>query len=258
MADAQAPSDDKAVVLITRVGSWIGAEEAVHFLKRGVTVIGVGRDPARVSRLCSALERHTAANSEAGKFIPLIGVLTSTETQDEVIEHINREGRLTAIVHNTGAYETDEFADSPPVEQWERLQRALLEALPLFHRIRHILRRCKSRVIHVASDDGSQIALPANVALVAIKTAVNLHMAELALLEPHVTSLAVHPGIGLSFTRGPAADDQESTADKQAGHAPRTDRLQPAGELIVDLALTADHSMSGQYYMYSEPDFLKN
>ncbi|KAJ1857581.1 hypothetical protein GGH12_000765 [Coemansia sp. RSA 1822] len=245
MADSQASAyQDSAqpVVLITRVGSWIGAEAAVHFLKRGVTVIGVGSNPDRISELTSALAKMS---HNTGKFIPCVGVLTSPELQDQIVEHIKSEGQLIAFVHNVGAYEPPNVQASEPIEQWEALQRSLLEALPMAHRVRALLRKQKGRVVNVASDD-ALTELPNHVALVAIKTAVNMLTAELALVEPSITSLAVHPGIRLPF------------ASTSASHPPSTDQLQPAGELIVDLALNAKHSMSGQFFMYSEPDFLKS
>ncbi|KAJ2482993.1 hypothetical protein IWW56_000676 [Coemansia sp. RSA 2131] len=245
MADSQAPAyQDSAqpVVLITRVGSWIGAEAAVHFLKRGVTVIGVGSNPDRISELTSALAKMS---HNTGKFISCVGVLTSPELQDQIVEHIKSEGQLIAFVHNVGAYEPPNVQASEPIEQWEALQRSLLEALPMAHRVRALLRKQKGRVVNVASDD-ALTELPNHVALVAIKTAVNMLTAELALVEPSITSLAVHPGIRLPF------------ASTSASHPPSTDQLQPAGELIVNLALNAKHSMSGQFFMYSEPDFLKS
>ncbi|KAJ2666329.1 hypothetical protein IW148_001047 [Coemansia sp. RSA 1199] len=245
MADSQAPAyqvSAQPVVLITRVGSWIGAEAAVHFLKRGVTVIGVGSYPDRISELTSALAKMS---HNTGKFIPCVGVLTSPELQDQIVEHIKSEGQLTAFVHNVGAYEPPNVQASEPIEQWEALQRSLLEALPMAHQVRALLRKQKGRVVNVASDD-ALTELPNHVALVAIKTAVNMLTAELALVEPSITSLAVHPGIRLPF------------ASTSASHPPSTDQLQPAGELIVDLALNAKHSMSGQFFMYSEPDFLKS
>ncbi|KAJ2134299.1 hypothetical protein IW136_004700 [Coemansia sp. RSA 678] len=246
MADSQAPSTDQdpvqPVVLITRVGSWVGAEAAVHFLKRGVTVIGVGSNPDRISELTCALAK---LSHNKGKFIPCVGVLTSPELQDQIVEHIKSEGQLTAFVHNVGAYEPPNAQEREPIEQWVALQKSLLEALPMAHRVRAFLRKQKGRVVNVASDD-ALTELPNHVALVAIKTAVNMLTAELALVEPSITSLAVHPGIRLPFT---------STS---ASLPPNTDKLQPAGELIVDLALNAKHSMSGQFFMYSEPEFLKS
>ncbi|KAJ1836073.1 hypothetical protein LPJ63_000605 [Coemansia sp. RSA 2711] len=240
---AQDPDSEPPVILITRVGSWIGAEAAVHFLKRGCIVIGVGSHPERITPLTSALAKLPC--SSASRFIACVGPLTSTDVQDEAIAHIKRHGRLTAFVHNVGAFEPRGAGDSQPIEQWEALQLALLESLPMMHRVRALLRRCKSRVVHVASDDESQAGLPPHVALVAIKTAVNMLTAELALVEPTVTSLAVHPGVRLPF------------ATHSSAHPPSTDQLRPAGQLIADLALNADKSMSGQYFMYSEPDFLK-
>ncbi|KAJ2352897.1 hypothetical protein IWW50_004938 [Coemansia erecta] len=256
MADSQAQSADEAptqpVVLITRVGSWIGAEAAVHFRKRGVTVIGVSSTPKRSSELACAIAK---LSQNPGKFILCVGALTNPQIQDQIVEHILTEGQLAGFVHNVGAYEHPVTQASEPagqtatpIEHWEALQRSLLEALPLVHRLRTVMRRCKCRIVHVASEDVLG-GLPQNVALVAIKTAVNILTAEMAIIEPSITSLAVHPRVKLPFGSAPASTLESSLSS--------VDQLQPAGELIADLTLSAVHSMSGQFFMYSEPDFLK-
>ncbi|PIA16402.1 hypothetical protein COEREDRAFT_8521 [Coemansia reversa NRRL 1564] len=255
MADTK-QSQKQPVVLIIRVGSWIGAEAAVHFLKRGVTVIGIGVDPTRLNSLCAALARLTPSDgTPIGKFISCAGLPTDKALQDKVVEHIKREGYLTAMINNAGAYEGPSEGASP-IELWESLQRSLFESLPLLHRIRHDLRKWRCRVLNVAADD-AQTGLPHHVALVAIKTAVNMLTAELALLEPRVTTLAIHPGLSLPLSLSTSSAAAATTSSTEAGVAKLQDNLLPAGELIADLALNADHSMSGQFYMYSEPEFLK-
>ncbi|KAJ2083778.1 hypothetical protein H4R24_000549 [Coemansia sp. RSA 988] len=251
MSDAK-QSQRQPVVLIIRVDSWIGAEAAVHLLKRSVTVIGVGVDSTRLDSLSAALARLTPSDdTPIGKFILCVGMLTDAALQDKVIEHISREGKLTAMINNAGAYELRNEG-ATPIEMWESLQRSLCESLPLLHRIRHQLRKWRSRVLNVAADD-AQTGLPHHVALVAIKTAVNMLTAELALIEPRVTTLAIHPGISHPV----ALSTSSAAASTGTGSAANRDNLLPAGELIADLALNADHTMSGQFYMYSEPDFLK-
>ncbi|KAJ2804931.1 hypothetical protein H4R20_002306 [Coemansia guatemalensis] len=255
MADAKQPQK-QPVVLIIRVGSWIGAEATVHLLKRGVTVIGVGVNPTRLDSLRAALARLTpAGDTPIGKFIPCVGLLTDVALQDKVMEHIAREGQLTAMINNAGAYECPNEG-ATPIEMWESLQRSLFESLPLLHRVRRDLRKWRCRVLNVAADD-AQTGLPHHVALVAIKTAVNMLTAELAMLEPRVTTLAIHPGLSLPFALSTSSAGGAATSSTGTGTAGRLDNLLPAGELIADLALNADHSMSGQFYMYSEPDFLK-
>ncbi|KAJ1875276.1 hypothetical protein LPJ55_000805 [Coemansia sp. RSA 990] len=193
------PSDQPPVVIVTRVGSCIGAEAAVHFLKRGATVIGIGSYPDRVCKLQVALAKLT---HNAGKFIPCIGPVTSHDMQNEIIDLVKREGRLSAFVNNIGAYEPHESSTVEPIEQWEMLQKSLLETLPLLHRLRGLMRRFHCRVVNVASDDSTLSGLAPNVALVAIKTASPVSRRWLSIQEStyHLRRRRVQPATSTNYS----------------------------------------------------------
>ncbi|KAI8323378.1 NAD(P)-binding protein [Martensiomyces pterosporus] len=262
MAEQQHPP----VAVVTRIGSWIGTETAATFLKRGVTVIGIATHQSRIDRVQETLSGIAPEEGAVpGKFIPCAGSLLDKQVLDQIMEHLDYEttaggGRLVALVNNAGAYEDSGEAAGTHFEQWDKLQHSLIEPLKLFHRIRHLMRRFRARAINVASDD-THAHLPRQISLVAIKTAVNMLTAELALLEPYVTSLAVHPNLpstasarGESATGASAGGSQRQGPASNGSSAPDTEHLLPAGELIVDLALNADRSMSGKFFVYNEPD----
>ncbi|KAJ2601604.1 hypothetical protein H4R99_001011 [Coemansia sp. RSA 1722] len=237
------PPSQQRVVVVTKVGSWVGAETAVALLRHDVTVIGLGTNAARIDTLHQALHRQLPP-AQAARFRPLVGRLTDRTFQDTVAELINQQGTLTALVNNAGAYEDHDgsIAGSSTFDQWDALQRSLVDPLLLFHRIRHVLQRNKCVVVNVASDDVHS-ALPRHVSLVAIKTAVNLITAEIALVVPQVIAVAVHP----------AAPATRLPPEERPPQHPNTPL---AADLIVDLALNADRAATGQYYMYTEPEFL--
>ncbi|KAJ2376631.1 hypothetical protein IW150_001865 [Coemansia sp. RSA 2607] len=236
------------IVIVTRVGSWVGAETTVELLQRNIAVLGIGTNAQRISTLHSALQRQLPA-SKSALFIPCVGQLTSASTQQKILDYLENY-RLIAMINNTGAYEEDEpgvISGASPFEQWESLQRSLVDPLVLFHRIRHLLRRNRCRVVNVASDD-ARSSLPRHVSLIAIKTAVNLITAEIAIVDPEVTSLAVHPAA--PAVRLPPQERQSQEQSKDGTPPPA------AADLIVGLALSAEPSLSGQYFMYTEPEFL--
>ncbi|KAJ2780037.1 hypothetical protein GGI15_003676 [Coemansia interrupta] len=237
------------IVIVTRVGSWVGAETTVELLRRNIAVLGIGTNAQRIATLHAALQRQLPA-TKSSLFIPCVGPLTSTATQQSILDHL-QQYRLLAMINNTGAYEEDEpgvISGKSPFEQWDSLQRSLVDPLVLFHRIRHILRRNKCRVVNVASDD-ARSEMPRHVSLIAIKTAVNLITAEIAVVDPEVVSLAVHPAA--PAVRLPPQERREVKPEEDGKPPPPA-----AADLIVGLALSADPSLSGQYFMYSEPEFL--
>ncbi|KAI9506512.1 hypothetical protein GGI25_004969 [Coemansia spiralis] len=221
--------NNSPMVIITRAGSRIGAQTTINFLRNNTTVLATG---SNLTRLQQAVNRLPQKNN----FIAL--------ASDQLVEHLEAsESPLAAIIFNIG--HTNQTHMESAFDRWTQLQRDLVSDLPLFHQIRHILRKHKARVIHVASIDDVQCELPTQVALVAIKTAVNMLTAEVAIIEPRITSLAVHPSfaaLGRMLKQDRSEEEEEEASD-----------LKPAGDLIVDLALTADRSMSGKYFMYSEP-----
>ncbi|KAJ1720251.1 hypothetical protein LPJ53_005102 [Coemansia erecta] len=236
------------IVIVTRVGSWVGAETTVELLRRNIAVLGIGTNAQRIATLHSALQRQLPA-SKSALFIPCVGPLSSAATQEAILERLEGH-RLIAMINNTGAYEEDApgvISGASPFEQWDSLQRSLVDPLILFHRIRHVLRRNRCRVVNVAADD-ARSEMPRHVSLVAIKTAVNLITAEIAIVDPEVTSLAVHPAA--PAVRLPPQERRPEPQTKDGSPPPA------AADLIVGLALTAEPSLSGQYFMYSEPEFL--
>ncbi|KAJ1662795.1 hypothetical protein IW140_004986 [Coemansia sp. RSA 1813] len=260
------PSNNTAhMVIVTRIGSWLGAETTLNLLKHGITVIGIGEREGRIGKLQTAIDHHEPWRDQ---FIPVIGQLSDPLVHDSVIQHIEAnkdQKKLAALVINIGAYEGLHIGGKsiPPFEQWTELQRSLIEAMPLFHSIRHILRKYRCRVVNVASIDEIHNHLPRHVSLIAIKTAVNMMTAEVAVIEPRLTSLAVHPSFsalqmaleppGEKKQKEQTQEETDRTASVQYTNSP--DHLKPASDLIVDLAINADRSASGKFFMYSETSF---
>ncbi|KAJ2403265.1 hypothetical protein GGI23_000057 [Coemansia sp. RSA 2559] len=257
--DAHSSRADQ-IVIVTRVGSWLGAETVLNLVSHGITVIGVGEQMERIGRLQETIDEH----KRHALFVPVVGALSDPQVHASVIQHIETSRKsLAALVVNIGAYEGVLHIGRPsipPFEQWMELQRSLVEALPLFHSIRHVLRTHRCRVIHVASIDEIHNHLPRHVSLIAIKTAVNMMTAEVAVIEPRLTSLAVHPSFSaLEMALEPRPADRQRgggvdpVAAAHCSMAPG--HLKPASDLIVDLAINADRAMSGKFFMYSESSF---
>ncbi|WP_238364191.1 SDR family NAD(P)-dependent oxidoreductase [Mesobacterium pallidum] len=88
---------DQRVALITGASSGIGLATARLFLERGVAVVGVARDPAKL---------HAAAESLAGlpaPFEPFAADITADTAPDDAVAHaMARFGRLDHLVNNAG------------------------------------------------------------------------------------------------------------------------------------------------------------
>ncbi|KAJ2763463.1 hypothetical protein H4S06_000068 [Coemansia sp. BCRC 34490] len=251
------PTHNDQIIIVTRVGSWLGAEIALNLIRSGATVIGIGQHSHRINDLRTAMDQGLPA-AWRNRFIPIVGLPTDAALCESV---------LRCIAEDHPPAESTTATDSP-FERWTRLQRSLVQTLPLFHAIRHLLRRNRCRVVHVAALDDIHNNLPHSVSLAAIKTAVNVMTAEIAIIEPRITSLAVHPSL-LALEKALDPSSARNTADgskvTSAHPAPATtpsasysqspNRLNPAAEMIADLATNADHSMSGQFFMYSESSF---
>ncbi|KAJ2521279.1 hypothetical protein GGI11_001687 [Coemansia sp. RSA 2049] len=263
------------IIIVTRVGSWLGAEIALNLIRSGATVIGIGQHSHRINDLRTAMDQGLPA-AWRNRFVPIVGLPTDAALCESVLrcigEQTTEHRKLAALVVNIGAEDhppaESTTATDPPFERWTRLQRSLVQTLPLFHAIRHLLTRNRCRVVHVAALDDIHNNLPHSVSLAAIKTAVNVMTAEIAIIEPRITSLAVHPSL-LALEKALDPSSARNTADgskvTSAHPAPATtsstsysqspNRLNPAAEMIADLATNADHSMSGQFFMYSESSF---
>ncbi|KAJ1951776.1 hypothetical protein EC988_003915 [Linderina pennispora] len=238
----------RLVVIVTRVSSWVGTETAVHLLKRGVTVIGIASYQHRMDRVTSMLQLKDLP----GKFVPFVGKLNSQDLVNQIAARVEQEGKLIAFVNNAGAFTFESDEPMSNIERWDMLQLSLIAPLRLFHTIRHTLRKARGRVVNVSSDD-VHVGLERWLVLAAVKTAVNMATAEIALIDPQLTAIAVHPNIRETLTPDLRTKADTSETPAEVEDVIDSEQLQPAGEMIASLALTADRSMSGQFLVYQEP-----
>jgi len=100
---------DHPVALITGASSGIGLVTARTFLSRGVAVVGIGRDPAKLDRAAEEL------SGSGAPFAPLALDLREDDAPARAVaEAVERFGRLDHLVNNAGigrpspVHETDD------------------------------------------------------------------------------------------------------------------------------------------------------
>lgn len=109
---------DGKVVVVTGATSGLGRAAAAQFVRCGATVVLLGRDAAKVARVCDELRAADSGSMGSG---PIEQLVADTGNLDDVrrvaAEFLARHDRLDVLVHNAGALTADRRVSAQGIEQ---------------------------------------------------------------------------------------------------------------------------------------------
>ncbi|ORX67476.1 NAD(P)-binding protein [Linderina pennispora] len=250
-------SNSTNVAIVTGASRGIGKAIVLHLLSEDVSVVGLARSASTLS----ALSEEVSRLQTSAKFIPIAGDVTDQTVQQQTVDLAAQNGTLVALVNNAGVEGQYAAIASGTVEDLT-LQFAVNVIAPtsLIQKALPQLRQSKGRIINLSSAL-HKTALKNKSGYGASKAALNYITETLALEEPDITAVAIHPGlVETDMTRGfvdrMAVGGAEETAMVDNMRSAMIQTALP-GHIIGNLALYADHELSGSYVEYDEPRLSK-
>ncbi|KAI8319917.1 NAD(P)-binding protein [Martensiomyces pterosporus] len=244
------------VAIVTGASRGIGKAVALHLISKGVSVVGVARSADAIS---STSQEANKLSSTAAKFIPVVGDVTDDAVQQSAIDHATEQGTLVALVNNAGIIDPIGPISSAPIGLWTaQLQINFVAPFSFIQKVLPLLRPVHGRIINVSSAI-SHVVFPNYAIYGASKAALNQATRVLAAEEPEITALAIHPGVVETQIYAAVVDYRKrasSSGGQKVSSTPRPPSIAAdlPGTIIGNLALRADHSLSGQYVMYDQPE----
>ncbi|KAI8318229.1 NAD(P)-binding protein [Martensiomyces pterosporus] len=244
------------VAIVTGASRGIGKAISLHLISKGVSVVGVARS---ADALNSTSEEANKVATNGVQFIPVVGDVTDEAVQQSVVDHAAKHGTLVALVNNAGVVDPIGPISSTPISSWVTLfQINFFASFSLIQKALPLLRPVNGRIINVSSA-ASQRVFPGCGVYGAGKAAINYATQVLAVEEPQVTVVAIHPGIVETPMFDAIVDNAKESATESSQHVLNiflsskiTTEL--PGAIIGNLALRADHSLSGRYVEYDQPE----
>ncbi|KAI8325163.1 NAD(P)-binding protein [Martensiomyces pterosporus] len=246
------------VIIVTGASKGIGREICLHLLRLHHTAVVIG-----IARSLDALTSLQHQAGAPGRLHFIAGDVASEETQAAALSLARSLGRLTALINNAAVVEPSGGILSAGTSQWHSiLATNLLAPISLISRCMSQLEESKGRIINITSST-SQGPVPGFGAYGVTKVALNYATKALSLEHPDVTSVAFYPGVvdtemntsAMEIAQTYAAD---STHKADVSHVIRkltdTVELDLPCRIIANLALRADHSLSGRYIVYSDEE----
>ncbi|KAJ1963148.1 hypothetical protein GGI12_002224 [Dipsacomyces acuminosporus] len=244
------------VIIVTGASRGIGKAIALHLIKQGVSVVGVARSADALNSVSQ--EVSEISGTSFAKFVPVAGDVTDDSVQQSAVDQATKLGTLVALVNNAAVVEPIGTISSIDFDEWARhFQTNVIAPFKLIQKVIPSLRSVKGRIINVSSE-GSKTPFPSYAVYGAGKAAINYATATLAVEEPDITSVSIHPGVVVTpmfdkvvshVSRSDYSDSQK--AAELIGRSIKTDL---PGAIIGNLALRADHSLSGKYVKYNDPE----
>ncbi|KAJ2258780.1 hypothetical protein GGI13_000458 [Coemansia sp. RSA 455] len=241
------------VVVVTGASRGIGRQVCINLLSSSkVHVVAVGRS---LSDLESLAHR---------RLVIAAGDVADAATQEQirtVLQTLNLP--VLAVVNNAAIVTpTGALLDTTASEWSQLLATNLTAALVLCSTCISALQESRGRIINVSSS-ASQGPVPVFSAYGTTKAALNYATQALALEYPKVTSIAFYPGVvatamnkvALQSVAAYAADprthlDTSALTAKLSSPIP----VDLPSQIIANLALRADPSLSGRYISYSDEE----
>ncbi|KAI8322396.1 NAD(P)-binding protein [Martensiomyces pterosporus] len=234
----------------------IGKAISLHLINKGVSVVGVARSADAIS---STSEEANKVAANGVQFIPVVGDVTDEAVQQSVVDHATKKGTLVALVNNAAIIDPFGPISSTPISSWtSHFQINFIAPFSLIQKALPLLRPVHGRIINVSSA-ASQGNFPEYGVYGAGKAAINHATKTLAVEEPEITAVAIHPGVVdtpmFEAVVGHAKDSVvEGSQDILNDLVEARITTELPGAIIGNLALRADHSLSGRYVEYDEPE----
>ncbi|KAI8318276.1 NAD(P)-binding protein, partial [Martensiomyces pterosporus] len=244
------------VAIVTGASRGIGKAVSLHLISKGVSVVGVARS---ADALSSTSEEINKAAANGVQFIPVVGDVTDEAVQQSAVDQAAKHGTLVALVNNAGVVDPIGPIASTPISSWVALfQTNFFASFSLIQKALPLLRPVNGRIINLSSS-ASYKFFHEYAVYGAAKAAVNYATLVLGAEEPEITAVAIHPGVVETpmFDRvvGHAKESTTENSEEVLDiifSAKITTEL--PGAIIGNLALRADHSLSGKYVEYDQPE----
>jgi NAD(P)-dependent dehydrogenase (short-subunit alcohol dehydrogenase family) len=246
---------ENSVVMVSGASRGVGAATARWLAKAGTTVTLFARSAKALNAVADDVQQlgGTALVFEGD-------VSDAGACRAAVAKTLDRFGRLDAVVNNAGMVEPLASVSDSDVERWQ--YNIAVNLLGPFYLIRAAvadLRPQNGRIINVSSG-AATISVENASAYCAAKAALNHFSRVLADEEPHLTVVAVRPGV---------VDTQMQNTIRQKGQGVMSteqlayyqdlktegqlEKPEVPGRSIAWLALHAPRGFSGQFLNYDDP-----
>ncbi|KAJ2157272.1 hypothetical protein GGF46_004618 [Coemansia sp. RSA 552] len=240
-------------VIVTGASKGIGRQVCVELLSLPVAVVAVARSPDALLSLAD----HAPG---PGVLHCIVGDITHPPTQDSVIAAISPY-RLRALINNAATVTPTGPLLSHTPDEWRRIwELNFLAPVSLASRcLEHFRGHQRSRVIINVTSSTSQAPVSGFGPYGSTKTALNYVTKALAAEYPDLTSIAFYPGVVDTQMNGSALGAANAT-NERVDMSAVIEKLQapiPAklpSTIIANLALHADHDLSGKYVVYSDSE----
>ncbi|MDQ7029490.1 MAG: SDR family NAD(P)-dependent oxidoreductase [Ardenticatenia bacterium] len=249
---------NRPVVMVTGASRGIGAATARWLGRAGATVVVVARTEPALRRTAEEVERL------GGRALALAGDVSDAEFCHRVVDQaVTTFGHLDALVNNAAVLEPIARVAEADVVAWRYAVEVNLvapffltrEALPA-------LRAARGRLINISSG-AAHHPIAAWSAYCATKAGLHLFTQVVALEEPQVIAISVHPGVvdtemqALIRRRGEGHMFPEQVARfRQLKERGELVSPELSGRSIAWLALHAPSTMSGRFVAFDDADVL--
>ncbi|ORX67283.1 NAD(P)-binding protein [Linderina pennispora] len=242
------------IVIVTGASRGIGRQIALYLLSKDVSVVGLALNGDALL----ALEEEAPKLSDTAKFIPVIGDVTDEAVQQQAVAAAVKTGTLVALVNNAAVVEPYGKVATTDLGGWSKILAINVVApVGMIQKSLPHLRQTEGRVINLTSI-ASKVPFLNMSSYGASKAALN-HVNELlGLEEPRITAVVIDPGIADTdmldlVIDGAERSGEEGTAALNHINGNKIGAELP-GRVIGNLALYADHSLSGKFVAYGDPE----
>ncbi len=242
------------VIIVTGASRGIGAAIVERLRQTRTTVVAVSRTP-----LADRSATSISPSADGGLHPIVADVADPSSCERAVAETIAAFGRLDALVNNAGILEpVTRIADADPGQWRHNLAVNLLGPFYLSRCAIPHLRITRGRIVNISSGAAVK-AIPGWSAYCAAKAALTHFTRQLAAEEPHITAVALRPGVvdtamqALIRRARPGAMTAEQSAYFQS-LKDRGELLDPAvpARAAAWLALSAPAALSGHFIDFDD------
>ncbi|KAJ1963147.1 hypothetical protein GGI12_002223 [Dipsacomyces acuminosporus] len=246
-----------SVVIVTGASRGIGKATSLHLIKKGISVVGVARSADALTAISQ--EASEISGSSSAKFISVVGDASDDAVQQSAVDQAVKQGTLVALINNAGNLEPIGSISSVDIKAWtDNLKINFIAPFQFTQKVLPLLRSVNGRIVNLTSS-ASKAPFPEYAVYSGAKAAINHITSILAVEEPDITAVAVHPGavetelldVIINRLKSTGSDDKQQIVDNIL-----KDSIPPSvpGAIIAGLALKADHSLSGKYVAYNDPE----
>ncbi|ORX71483.1 NAD(P)-binding protein [Linderina pennispora] len=211
----------------------------LHLLSKDVSVVGVDLNKDGLQKLIDEL-------IPGGPAILLLRPSSKMLSARAIFS-----GTLVALVNNAGIVQ--------PIESPSCVLN-VVAPLALIQKTLPYLRAINGRIINISSD-ASRYPLVNHAAYGATKAALSYITSVLAIEEPDITTIAFHPGVVDTPLCSAMEDEFQKVGERAKASADFIASMKIGAEvpggIIGNLAIGAEHSLSGRYIAYNHDDLAK-